>query len=212
MTIAFYISMGFKIVLIIVYLIFRKQINFAITSFLGKKRIQKNLYKACKTNDFLILNDFFIPVGVDVYKKIDTIIFGNKYIYIIKELEYIGEMKISAIDNGWRLVHKDKLTIIDNPLLENQKIITSLANIVKSLELSDLKSMVIMPQGCTFNEIKNNDNNFIVSEKNAVKFIKEYEERSQADIIEPKELERICQIFYQEGLQAEKKLLQSKGK
>ena len=84
----------------------------------GKKRIQKKLYKGCKANDLLILNDIYLPIGENRYKHIDTIIFGNKYIYITKELNQIGDVKVSLNDNKWRVINNGSLTLIDNPFFK----------------------------------------------------------------------------------------------
>ena len=120
----FLYSNVFKTLLIIFgYICFHKQINFLIVGLTGKWRIQRGLYKKCKLNDFPIINDIYVPVGLNKYKKVDTIIFGNKYIYIITEIKEMGKIITSSSDEKWRLVCQGKLKNINNPLIHNRKII-----------------------------------------------------------------------------------------
>ena len=71
---ALYIAAGVLLILIILYICFYKQVNVFIVAVTGKKRIQKKLYKHCKNNDLLIINDLWLPVGKDKYKYVDTLI------------------------------------------------------------------------------------------------------------------------------------------
>ena len=141
------------LVLIIVafFICFYRQITIFIVAITGKKRIQKKLYKECKANDLLILNDIWLPMGDNKYKYIDTIIFGNKYIYIVKEIKQVGEVKISMQDQKWRVIFHNKLTLIDNPFIFNDKVISYLVNEVPGLDFNDLKSVAILAKTCTFN-------------------------------------------------------------
>ena len=105
-----YISIALLIILLIVYICFYKQINVFIVGITGKKRIQRNLNKASKINDFLIINDIWLPIGENRYKHVDTIIFGNKYIYITSLVKQVGEVKISLDDQKWRVIYNRQLT------------------------------------------------------------------------------------------------------
>lgn len=207
-----YILIAFLIILLILYICFYKQINIFIVGITGKKRIQKNLYKACKVNDFLILNDLWLPVGENKYKYIDTIIFGNKYIYITSLVKQVGEVKISLDDQKWRVIYNRQLTLIDNPFVYNRRVMDLLLNVVNGLEAKDLKSLVILTKTCTFNPINKNDSEFIVSEKEAISLINQIENNSNDDIFDPFETERYCKAFYDYGLKAEKAIKNYKKK
>ena len=54
-----YILGALLLILLIAYICFYKQVNLFIVSITGKKRIQRKLYKGCKINDLLIINDIF---------------------------------------------------------------------------------------------------------------------------------------------------------
>ncbi len=191
---------------------FYRQITIFVVAITGKKRIQKKLYKECKANDLLILNDIWLPMGDNKYKYIDTIIFGNKYIYIVKEIKQVGEVKISMQDQKWRVIFHNKLALIDNPFIFNDKVISYLVNEVAGLEFNDLKSVAILAKTCTFKNEVNDINQLVFSENDAIKRIMEFENKSNDDIIDPKEIERYCKAFYNEGLEAEKLIKKYKKK
>lgn len=202
--IVYYIIGLVLLIILIAYLCFYKHINLLIVAITGKKRIQKKLYKSCKVNDLLILNDIYLPVGNDKYKYIDTIIFGNKYIYITKEIKQAGKVKISADDSKWRVIYNGNLTLIDNPFIANKKVINYLVNIVDGLEQKDLKNLVVLSKTCSIDEPFESQNELIATENNAIKVILDFEKKSNEDIFVPSEIERYCKAFYEEGLKAEK--------
>ena len=201
-----YILGALLIILLIAYFCFYKQVNLFIVSITGKKRIQRKLYKGCKINDLLIINDIYLPIGENKYKHIDTIIFGNKYIYITRQINQVGDVKVSLEDSKWRVINNNNLTIIDNPFLYNKKVINYLINIVSGLEANDLRNLVVASKACSLSNNTKFENEIIVSENEAIKTILEYEKKSNDDIIDPMEIERYCQAFYQQGLKAEEVL------
>ena len=202
--IVYYIIALILLIILIAYLCFYKHINLFIVAITGKKRIQKKLYKACKVNDLLILNDIYLPVGNNKYKYIDTIIFGNKYIYITKEVKQAGKVKVSIEDSKWRIIYNQQLTLIDNPFLSNKKVINYLINIVEGLEEKDLKNLVVLSKTCSVDGSFESQNELIATENNAIKVILDFEKKSNEDIFVPSEVERYCKAFYEEGLKAEK--------
>ena len=200
----FYIIGAILLILLLAYICFYKHINVFVVKITGKKRIQKKLYKGCKANDLLILNDIYLPIGENRYKHIDTIIFGNKFIYITKEINQIGDVKVSLNDNKWRVINNGSLTLIDNPFLYNEKVINYLVNVVDGLQQNDLRSLVVLSKTCNIDCNEKYDNEIFASENDAIKKIIEYEKNSNEDIIDPFEIERYCLAFYKQGLLAEK--------
>lgn len=203
---ALYIAAGVLLILIILYICFYKQVNVFIVAVTGKKRIQKKLCNHCKNNDLLIINDLWLPVGEGKFKHLDTIIFGNKYIYVTRIVKQIGEIKFSLDDQKWRVIYKNQLSLIDNPINQNKRIISYLLRVVEGIEEKDLKNLVVLSKTCKFNQVNPSDSEFIVSEKEAIKLILQIEENSNDDVIDPYEIERYAKSFYNYGLEAEKAL------
>ena len=84
-----------------------------------KRRINAKLKKFAVDHDFPLLSDVVIQVRENKYVKIDHIMIGNKYIYVIACRCYYGYLNAKAIDEKWVLYRRDKLKHIENPLKNN---------------------------------------------------------------------------------------------
>ena len=123
-----------------------------------------------------------------------------------KEINQAGEVRVSLQDNKWRVIYNGSLALIDNPFLYNEKVINYLVNIVDGLEQKDLKNLVVLSKTCTISKTEEYENEIIATENDAINKILEFEKKSNEDIIDPFEIEKYCQAFYNEGLKAEKAL------
>ena len=166
----------------------------------------KKLYKGCKANDFLTISDLYVPTEENKVNHIDTIIFGNKYIYIISQIAEAGEIITSLDDNMWRVVYNNKMTPVKNPLLHNKKVISKLAKTVPGLEENEMKSIVVVSKTCTLANNINTDSEYVVTESKAMQLILDIEKNSQEDIYDPYDIERYAKAFYEYGLETEKLL------
>ena len=173
---------------------------------MGKKRVQKKLYKECKANDFLIINDIWVPIEENKFKHIDTIIFGNKYVYITSIVKQAGEVKISLSDQKWRVIYNNELSLIDNPFVYNKKLMHKLSMVVPGLDLSDMKSLVVLTKTCSIDTVNNSSNEYVALEKDAVNLIVDIEKKSNDDVFDPFEVERYAKAFYNYGLETEKQI------
>ena len=178
----FYILGAILLILLLACICFHSYVTLFIVAITGKKRMQRKLYKGCKVNDFLTISDLYVPTDENKTNHIDTIIFANKYIYIITQLAQAGEIKTSLDDNMWRVVYDKKMTTIRNPLLHNRKVISKLVTTVPNLEESDMKSIVVVSKTCTLANNINTDKEFVVSENKAIQLILDIEKNSFSSI------------------------------
>lgn len=200
----FYILGALLVILLLAYICFYKHVNLFVVSITGKKRVQKIIYKECKANDLLVISDIWVPVEENKVKHIDTIIFGNKYIYITSIVKQAGSVKVSLTDQKWRVIYNNELTLINNPFLYNQKIINKLSQVVEGLDLKDMKSLVVLTKTCSIDGTSGSNNEFVTCEKDAINTILEIEKNSEDDIFDPFEVERYAKAFYDYGLECEK--------
>ena len=205
----FYILGAIFVILLLACICFHSYVTLFIVAITGKKRMQRKLYKGCKANDFLTISDLYVPTEENKVNHIDTIIFGNKYIYIISQLADAGEIITSLDDNMWRVVYNKKMNPIKNPLLHNKKVITKLSKTVPGLEESEMKSIVVVSKTCTLANNINTENEYVVVESKAMQLILDIEKNSNEDIYDPYDIERYAKAFYEYGLETEK-LLKSK--
>lgn len=162
------------------------------------KNFQKIYYKEIKKiadlNDYYLINKLSIRNNNQLICRIDHVLFGDKYIYVIKDRYYRGTICGSANDNAWLFYTKGDATIeIQNPMKVNEKRVDKLS-LATQIDMSFFISIVIINDNCV---IKNSqdlmrDNNFIVSKKNLKKLIKTIEKRNVSKM-DPKQLEYAVQ-------------------
>ena len=211
-----YIVAAVLVLFLITYIVFAKQINEFFVILSGKKRIQRKLYRSCKANDYQIINDLYVPIDPTTYRYIDTLIFGNKYIYLITEIVDIGHIIVSDDDRKWRVINEkkinDKLKIIDNPFLYNNSVISKLIKVVPGLEINDFKNMAAVTKLSDFETSATKKNEYIVSEKDVIKTIIQIEKNSNEDIFDSYDIERYVAAFFRYGQEAEKVIKEQKGR
>lgn len=197
-------------ILLLLFCLFFKQIRVFYIGITRHRRIQRNLYKACKKENYLILNDILIQVNEDKFRHADTIIFGNKYIYVVKEAIWLGKIEGFREDEKWRLYYKNTLDHVKNPFLENEKKIRRIAN-VTNLSLDNFKSIVALAKTVEVGNIKiEGKNEFMCMEDEVIASIKWIEKESKEDKYDPQEVEKYANLLYQHGLNSEKKVKRKK--
>ncbi len=197
-------------ILLLLFCLFFKQIRVFYIGITRHRRIQRNLYKACKKENYLILNDILIQVNEDKFRHADTIIFGDKYIYVVKEAIWLGKIEGFREDEKWRLYYKNTLDHVKNPFLENEKKIRRIAN-VTNLSLDNFKSIVALAKTVEVGNIKiEGKNEFMCMEDEVIASIKWIEKESKEDKYDPQEVEKYANLLYQHGLNSEKKVKRKK--
>ena len=197
-------------ILLLLFCLLFKQIRVFYIGITRHRRIQRNLYKACKKENYLILNDILIQVNEDKFRHADTIIFGDKYIYVVKEAIWLGKIEGFREDEKWRLYYKNTLDHVKNPFLENEKKIRRIAN-VTNLSLDNFKSIVALAKTVEVGNIKiEGKNEFMCMEDEVIASIKWIEKESKEDKYDPQEVEKYANLLYQHGLNSEKKVKRKK--
>ena len=85
-----------------------------------KRRIASKLKKFAIDHDFPLLSDVVFEIREKEFIKIDHIMIGNKYIYVIACKTYYGYLNAKAIDEKWVLYKREKMLHVDNPLKNNE--------------------------------------------------------------------------------------------
>lgn len=140
-----------------------------------KKRITAKLKKFAIDHDFPLLSDVVIQVREDKYVKIDHIMIGNKYIYVIACRCYYGYLNAKGIDEKWCLYKRDKLVHIDNPLKVNRQRMKRLSELLEN-SIEDFVNIVYLSRPVVAGKIEGGNNKeFVLFEDDFEKFIEVYE-------------------------------------
>ncbi len=139
------------------------------------------IYKIALLNDYYLINNFqFIASNGDL-KTIDHILFANKYIYLIDDYSYNGDLDGTSKDLSLILYNKDGRSYIDNPLLTINTTIREASNIT-GLDTSLLIGIVLINDDCKCGVTSESKSTYIVQRKKLKKLIKVIEAWDVAEL------------------------------
>ena len=145
-----------------------------------QKIYYKEIRKIAEINDYYLINNLVIKNNNQLICRIDHVLFGDKYIYVIKDRYYRGAISGKKEDSTWFFYSNQKKQFeMDNPMAMNEKRLEKLS-LVTNIDKSFFISILVINDNCVVknaNEL-NKNNSFIVSKKNLRKLIKNIEKRN----------------------------------
>ena len=163
------------------------------------KRLNRKLRKFSKDRDFLFLSDVFLPIRDNTATLIDDIVFGNKYIYLIAQKHWEGNLKGYEYDTKWMITSKNGTKYVDNPLIGNRFKVQTLLKFLQESDEDNVVNIIAINDKTKFNEIKSQPLENITKMNSVFKIIDEYEKTSQLNDIKEEEIERIANLIYDES-------------
>lgn len=95
-----------------------------------KKYVQhyyREVYKIAQQHDYYLINDFVFRIDDASTLTIDHVLFADKYIYLINDFYFDGDIAGKFADKSLVcLSKKDKKHYVDNPMLFNKHVLTRL--------------------------------------------------------------------------------------
>ena len=132
------------------------------------------LSKICNVNDYLLLNNYRIPIDDSNIGSIDHIVISNKFIIIINDFSLSGVISGSATNEKLKAYNKDGANLIVNPLNYNINLTKRLA-LFNDLNNSLIKGLVVIHNNSQIN-VTNSAGQFrIIKLKDLKKTIKEFD-------------------------------------
>ncbi|MEG0978251.1 MAG: hypothetical protein RSE56_03320 [Bacilli bacterium] len=145
----------------------------------------KRIYKYVTDYDLLLINNFTIR-RLSTKPLINHIIFGKKFIYLIRDYYFIGALEGSTSDNNLiYFKYKAKPKYINNPFLEQETAVNAFISIT-NIERELIKSIVIVNDDTILNISDLHESVTLVKEKELVKLIKDFESSNIKDIPQEK--------------------------
>ena len=145
-----------------------------------QKIYYKEIRKIAEINDYYLINNLVIKNNNQLICRIGHVLFGDKYIYVIKDRYYRGAISGKKEDSTWFFYSNQKKQFeMDNPMAMNEKRLEKLS-LVTNIDKSVFISILVINDNCVVknaNEL-NKNNSFIVSKKNLRKLIKNIEKRN----------------------------------
>lgn len=200
------------LVLTLIFIFFEDIAN-VLSSLFKNKRVSSKLKKFAIDHDFPLLSNVVIQVREDKFIKIEHIMFGNKYIYVITSKCYYGYLCADTSDEKWLLYRQDKLIHLENPLKNNEKRIRILANLLDD-KMEDFVNVVFLSRPVVASKIvSSKPRELVLLEHDFEKNIERYEKKSSLNSFTVKSIEEATQKifdYHSESIVSYKKLNEKK--
>ncbi len=165
-----------------------------------KKRFQvryfyPHVYKTALYNDHYLINTFQIALNSQIDLKIDHLLFGNKYIYIINDYIYEGVLSGNKQDSRWILKHaKGDETYIINPLQTNDEIRKKLS-LKTAIDDATFICITLVNNKTNINNLEvNSEDNYIIDIRDFMKLIAAIESRPVAELNQEQLKKRVLEF------------------
>ena len=172
----------FVIIFLIVYPFAKRRYQFK--NF--KKIYYKKIRAIAESNDYYLINNLILRNNEQVICQIDHCLFGEKFIYVIKDRYYRGAIKGDKEDNIWIFYDKKGKTFeMENPMKVNELRVEKLS-LMTQIDSSFFISIVVINDDAIVKNMENMSSNdsYIVSRKKLPKLIKSIESRDVKKIDE----------------------------
>lgn len=172
----------FVIIFLIVYPFAKRRYQFK--NF--KKIYYKKIRDIAEINDYYLINNLILRNNEQVICQIDHCLFGEKFIYVIKDRYYRGAIKGDKEDNIWIFYDKKGKTFeMENPMKVNELRVEKLS-LMTQIDSSFFISIVVINDDAIVKNMENMSSNdsYIVSRKKLPKLIKSIESRDVKKIDE----------------------------
>ncbi len=129
--------------------------------FLGRHNLShvffNGVMKVARNGDYYLLNDLNLKIGGEDYLKIDHVLGGDKFIYVITDEYYEGAINAKPGDNRWVYYKKGGTKCdIPNPLLYN-KLAMDRLSLQSGISSAFLVGIVLINDDCFVNAYENQD-------------------------------------------------------
>ena len=193
--IVFLIFLGIGLLIFLFYPILKKQYEYKN----HRKIVAKTLYKYASDYDVFLLNNVKLKYG-DETIIFDHILFGEKFIYCIKdECQKVG-IEGNAEDLKWFSFNlKGDFEYIPNPFKSNNLNVVMLSHYLKiNIEDRFFYSIICVNDSCLINVEKCKDDEIIINHKNLYNLIKNKERDNSYRKINQERLQKVVKILYEQ--------------
>ena len=164
-------------------------------NYIKKKYVEyyyREIYKIAMANDYYLINQFAFKIDDNSLLKIDHILFGDKYVYIINDCYYEGDIVGKINDKSLiNLSKRGKKHYIDNPILLNRFLLTRLC-MVTNLDPSIMIGITVVNDSCNC-EINSDSKQFYAISRNKLSALIKAIESRPIDKLNAKALDKLVQ-------------------
>lgn len=173
-----------------------------IRKLLYKKRYvqiyYKDVYKVAKYEDYYLINNLILEIDPLTHTHVDHILFANRYIYVINDLYFDGEISGKARDEKWIFTsgkkNKVKKEVRDNLFITNRDRIEKIA-LITMLDPELFISVIIANNDLNLKDIEvNSKSDYIIHRRDLYKLVNAIESRPVAPMKEDELAQAVLDI------------------
>ena len=140
-------------------------------------RFYKRVYKVALESDFYLINQFYFKIDSNKLAKVDHILFGEKYIYVILSKYYEGDLIGKSSDKSLIFIsHKGKRCYTDNPIISSKQLASKLSSST-GLDASMLIGITLINDDCKVEVQSESKQFYIIQRRKFPALIKAIESR-----------------------------------
>ena len=142
----------------------------------------KHIYKEALLQDLYLINNFMFKIDDTHYGKIDHILFADKYIYIINDYYFDGDIEGKDTDASLIFISKNgKKKYMDNILLDNMKLMNKLS-LITGINSSLMIGISLVNKDCNSGVVSSTKSHYIIQANKFKMLLKAIESRPIGDI------------------------------
>lgn len=142
----------------------------------------KRIYKLAMDKDYYLINNFLFKIDDSHVGRIDHILFAEKYIYIMNDFYFDGDITGKENDKSIILIDKmGKKSYYDHPITLNKLMVSRLA-MVTGMNPSLFIGICVINDNCQCGVTTSSKNFYIIQSDNLRALIKAIESRDIAKI------------------------------
>ena len=147
-----------------------------------KEYCYKAIYKIAFDEDYYLINNLLFRVDPSKVARIDHILFGNKYIYIIIDAYFEGDLTGKETDKSLILINdKGKKYYTDNQYMISKALVKSLADST-GIDINLLIGVVVVNKNCKISIETNNKQYYLIQKNKLKRLIRAIESRNVGNI------------------------------
>ena len=140
------------------------------------------IYKEALLQDLYLINNFMFKIDDTHYGKIDHILIANKYIYIINDYYFDGDIEGKDTDASLIFISRNgKKKYMDNILLDNMKLMNKLS-LITGINSSLMIGISMVNKNCNCGVASSTKSHYIIQEDKFKMLLKAIESREIGNI------------------------------
>ena len=147
-----------------------------------KKYCYKTVYKIAFDEDYYLINTFKFRVDSSKVATIDHILFGNKYIYILIDVYYDGDLIGKESDKSLILIDKHNKKYYTENQYQVTKTLVNYISMTTGIAEDMFIGIVVVNNGCKIGIESNNKQHYIIQRNKLKKLVKAIESRDVGNI------------------------------